>query len=378
MFRYAAKNAFRRRNIAALSIIGIAIGVALMTAMTSLSATITDQTNRFAQQNLDSITVQQKGQLVFTSQFNLSHIYNVTQIEHIEAYSAQVVASIQINESFISPQLVGVEIDNDTAIGGPTSNLVEGRLFNNSNECIVGKMAAEFLDFKLGGSLTLYTPSSQKVNLTIVGVYETSNMFMQINIYTTISAARQFKVGFTNDTYSVLYIKADIPDNVQSIRDEINRISDEENLGLEVVLFEEQLQTINQFTGTMNILVISISLIAGIAGGMSIVVAMLMSVIERMREFATLKATGWQNADVVKDIIYESLIATVVGGIVGFILGVIFLQVVSLFFGIALNPLQLPVLGVISVFVIAMGIIGGLYPAYKASKASPVEILRGE
>jgi len=50
---------------------------------------------------------------------------------------------------------------------------------------------------------------------------------------------------------------------------------------------------------------------------------------------------------------------------------------VSAFFNILLNPLHPLVLVEITFFVIGMGVVGGLYPAYKASKASPVEILRG-
>ncbi|MEM2109794.1 MAG: FtsX-like permease family protein [Candidatus Odinarchaeota archaeon] len=377
MLRYAFKNAFRRRNIAAVSIIGIAIGVSLMTAMASLSATISDQTNKFAQQNLDSITVQQKGQLIFTSQLNFSKIYNITRVEHIEAYSGQVIATVQLGAGFVNPQLVGVNVENDTDIGGPTSSVMEGRIFQKENECIIGKMSAEFLKLKLGENITLYTPDSKIVNLTITGLYETSNILTQMNIYTRLETARLFKPGFTNNTYSILLIKADNPDNVNQIKSEIERISAEEELNLEVILFEEQLQTISQYTSTINILVISISLIAGIAGGMSIVVAMLMSVIERLKEYATLKATGWQNTDVIKDIIYESLIVTAVGGVVGFAIGILYLGVVSAFFNILLNPLHPMVLVEIILFVIGMGIVGGLYPAYKASKASPVEILRG-
>ncbi|MEM2907439.1 MAG: ABC transporter permease, partial [Candidatus Odinarchaeota archaeon] len=251
------------------------------------------------QQNLDSITVQQKGQLIFTSQLNFSKIYNITRVEHIEAYSGQVIATVQLGAGFVNPQLVGVNVENDTDIGGPTSSVMEGRIFQKENECIIGKMSAEFLKLKLGENITLYTPDSKIVNLTITGLYETSNILTQMNIYTRLETARLFKPGFTNNTYSILLIKADNPDNVNQIKSEIERISAEEELNLEVILFEEQLQTISQYTSTINILVISISLIAGIAGGMSIVVAMLMSVIERLKEYATLKATGWQNIDVI-------------------------------------------------------------------------------
>lgn len=379
MLRFAAKNAFRRKSIAILALIGVAIGASLMTAMASLSATITDQTNTFAQANLDSIRVQQLGQLYYNSRINLSELYSITQIDHIDAYSAQVIQQVIVaGGTTFSPQLVGVNIENDTETDGVTSKISLGRVFQDDNECIISEATANWVDVEIGDELPFLTPSLDWCNLTIVGVYEGFTFFGIISIYTTLDTARQFKTNFTNDTYSILLIKSDIPDNVKYIADEIGRISEEENLGLEAVSPEEQLEIATEFTGTINIVVLAISVIAGIAGGMSIVVAMLMSVIDRMKEFATLKATGWQNSDVVKDIVYESLIVTLVGGMVGFGLGVVFLQLVQLFAAVILNPLRPSVFLQITLFVIVMGIIGGIYPAYKVSKASPVEILRGE
>ncbi|MFX1362990.1 MAG: ABC transporter permease [Promethearchaeota archaeon] len=378
MFRFAAKNAFRRKSITVVALIGIAIGVSLMTAMASLGATITEETNKFALKHLDSITVRQKGHLAYNSKFNLSEIYNITQINHIDAYSAEVITQVLFGGSPINPQLVGVSIENDTAIGGPTSELTEGRLFQNDRECIISETTARYLEIEIGDELPFITPSLDWVNLTLVGLFEPATVILGISVYTFPETVREFKSDFTNDTYSVLLIKSDIASNVEYIKGEVTRISEEENLGLEVVLLEEQLEMITEFTSTMNIIVFAISLIAGVAGGMSIVVAMLMSVMERMKEFATLKATGWQNSDVVKDILYESLIVTAIGGSVGFILGAIFIQIVQMLFAIVLNPLQISVLLQIIVFVLVMGIVGGLYPAYKVSKASPVEILRGD
>lgn len=379
MFKFALKNAFRKKSIAGLCVVGVAIGIALMTAMASLGASITGQTSLFAQQNLDSIIVQQENGNYYFSKFNLTEIHNITQIDHIDAYSAQVIHSIQLHAgSPIAPSLVGVNVENDTVIGGATSKLSEGRIFHNDNECVMGGFAAGFLDFELGEEISVFNELTfELVNITIVGLFS-ADFFSEMSIYTTLGCVRQFKANFTDDTYCVLLIKANSPENVDSIKEEIERISKDEELGVEILSFDEQLGSFTEFIDTINILVFSISLIAGIAGGMSIVVAMLMSVMERMKEFATLKATGWQNMDVVKDIIYESLIITSIGGVFGFCIGVGFLQVIETMFVIALNPLQIQVFLQLIGFVIGMGVIGGIYPALKASKVSPVKILRGE
>ena len=379
MFKFAIKNAFRKKSIAGLCIVGVAIGIALMTAMASLGATISDQTSSFAQENLDSIMVQQEDGNYYFSKFNLTDVHSITQIDHINAYSAQVIHSIQLHAgSPISPSLVGVNIENDTAVDGGTNKINKGRIFQNDNECIMGGFAASFLDVELGEEISVFNELTfDMVNITIVGLFS-ADFFSEMNIYTTVGCVRQFKANFTDYTYCVLLIKADNPENVDYIKEEIERISEDEELGVEILSFDEQLGSFTEFMDTINILVFSISLIAGIAGGMSIVVAMLMSVMERMKEFATLKATGWQNMDVVKDILYESLIITSIGGVFGFCIGVGFLQAIEAMFVIALNPLQIAVFVQLIGFVIGMGIIGGIYPALKASKVSPVKILRGE
>jgi putative ABC transport system permease protein len=382
MFKYAVKNAFRRRSIAILSIIGIAIGVSLMTTMSAIGATITEQTNQFSLETMDSITISQQDQISYQSQINLSDLINITSLEHIEAFAPQVLTIIGGGGGFFDQNyLVGVDPSNDTALEGYTTKITEGVVYQNDNECIVSESFAATNNYDINDVISFLTPSYDYVNLTIVGLYDSGMGFASFGfseIYSTPNTVRYFKIGFTEDTYSIIVIKVDDINNVETVRDQINTIIEDEGLLIQLTVASDQLETLTQFAGTMNILVISISLIAGIAGGMAIIVSMLMSVLERMKEFATLKATGWQNKHVIKDIIYESLIVTVIGGIIGYLLGFMFLTGISGFGALTITPLNLSTITLITVFVIALGIIGGLYPAYKASKASPVEILRGE
>ena len=214
MFRFAVKNAFRRKSIAILSILGVAIGVTLMTTMSTIGATITNQVNQFASAQLDLITIQQQGQLYTTSQFNLTDLVNLTEIDHIEAYSAQVIAEVSFGTGQFNPSLVGINIQNDTAVGGATSNIVEGTIFQNDNQCIVSKTAATFGEVEINDEIPFLTPFYEWVNLTIVGFYEPPSLLEMMNIYTTLDTVRKFKAGATNDTSSVLLLKADNPDNV--------------------------------------------------------------------------------------------------------------------------------------------------------------------
>ena len=104
---------------------------------------------------------------------------------------------------------------------------------------------------------------------------------------------------------------------------------------------------------------------------------MLMSVIERFREIGALKAVGWTNSNIMKMILFESIMIGVIGGFLGMVAGSAVAVLLHQTFGLtaAITPMLL--LEAFS-FAVLLGLVGGLYPAYIASKADPIESLRVE
>jgi putative ABC transport system permease protein len=124
-----------------------------------------------------------------------------------------------------------------------------------------------------------------------------------------------------------------------------------------------------------------ISVLAIIIGGMIIANTMLMSVFERTREIGVLRAVGWSRHRVVEMIISETIMVSIMGLIVGTILGIIAVISIINFSSIELfiDPsyhYMIYIRALITGAVLA--ILGGLYPAYRASKLSPIEALRYE
>lgn len=117
-----------------------------------------------------------------------------------------------------------------------------------------------------------------------------------------------------------------------------------------------------------------ITLIGAAIGLMNI---MLVSVTERTKEIGTLKAIGADNKTIRMQFILEAIVICQLGGILGIVLGIIAGNVVSLSVGgTFIIPWMWILLGI--TFCLIVGLISGIYPAFKASNLDPIEALRYE
>jgi putative ABC transport system permease protein len=108
-----------------------------------------------------------------------------------------------------------------------------------------------------------------------------------------------------------------------------------------------------------------------------IVNTMLMSVTERFIEFGILKANGWTNGEVLRLIAFESALLGFCGGVLGSLLGWIATQLINAHWPTRIHLFASPKLLVFSLaFSTALGILGGLYPALRASRMPPMEAIR--
>lgn len=123
---------------------------------------------------------------------------------------------------------------------------------------------------------------------------------------------------------------------------------------------------------SMLTLVASISLIVGGVGIMNI---MLVSVSERTREIGIRKAVGASASNILLQFIFESIILSVLGSIMGFILGYIFAFLISLITPFAPH-ISWQILGITGAVSIIVGIIFGIYPAVKAASKDPITSLK--
>ncbi len=137
------------------------------------------------------------------------------------------------------------------------------------------------------------------------------------------------------------------------------------------------MQLYRNFTSTAYLVMIGVSSIALLVGGIVIMNIMLVSVTQRTREVGIRKAMGARKRDILWQFLVEAVTIAAVGGIIGILIGTVIAKIVS-----ATTPLPSAVelwsvvLGLL--ISSSVGIFFGIFPAMKAAKLNPIEALRYE
>ncbi|MCX6763916.1 MAG: ABC transporter permease [Candidatus Moranbacteria bacterium] len=176
-------------------------------------------------------------------------------------------------------------------------------------------------------------------------------------------------------------IDATVADITQTIRKE-HDIKDPSADDFGVSSIKEAQDTITKVFGTINILLLFLTSISLLVGGVGIMNVMYVAVVERTFEIGLRKAVGARSENILKQFLLEAIFITFAGGIAGIILGFLFSRLLSYIFSVLGYDLQFIItwqaLLLAVGFSIAVGIIFGYYPARQASRLSPMEALRKE
>jgi putative ABC transport system permease protein len=137
------------------------------------------------------------------------------------------------------------------------------------------------------------------------------------------------------------------------------------------------MEAARESTRVMSLLLASIASVSLLVGGIGIMNIMLVSVTERTREIGIRMALGARTADVLVQFLAEALIMSLLGGAMGIALGVGGAFLLSRVAGWAtlVSPFSVGLSFGFSAFI---GVFFGFYPAWKASRLSPIEALRYE
>ena len=361
------KNPFRRKNSAILSIIGIAIGIIVIVALGGITEGLvnTFEDTVHAGGADFQISGKETGDSAYgTNTIDASwtdKIANVSGVE--EAYPIYVVLT-SVGDDYMNT-LIGIDPDGTTMAD---ISIKDGRIFDDdADEVILGKIYADDNNYSVGDKIDI-----GGVDFKIVGIFDTGDQNMAGAVFTSIS--RVGELMDDEDSISNIYVKVDKGVDAQSVADKI-----EEMYGDNITTISSVME-MEQMADMLNMLEAStwaISLLAIVVGGLGIINTMLMSVFERTRELGVLKAVGWSNKRIMGMIVGESLVITLVSAVVGSIIGVV--GCLALASQMGFDPLFTPKI-FIQAFAVAIvvGILGGIYPAFKAVRLPPTEALRYE
>lgn len=204
----------------------------------------------------------------------------------------------------------------------------------------------------------------------IVGLYDTGSIFLDAALVIPIDVLRSRQM-VRQDAVSNFYVELAEPQALERVRLDIERLLPdvEANSG---PIWEQKFSGI---LGEIELYLTIVSSIAILVGTIGILNTMLMSVTERVPEFGILRANGWTRGEVLRLVLYESVLLGAVGGVVGCTLGTIGVHTIGRF--TALAPVTTPALvGATFGLSLLLGAAGGLYPAFRAAGMSPIDAIR--
>ncbi len=307
----------------------------------------------------------------------------VEKIPQVEAVAPQVNLSVFFQKGAIerNGSISGIDPEKEDQLFNISSYIVKGSwesFKKDANTILIGVGVAEKFSLNVGDYLLVKNSNEVSKNFRIVGLFETSlTSTDNAKGYISIDAAQQ--LASENSSYaSDIQINIKDYSKAEAIANYLDR-----TIPLKVESWVESNGQLVAGNELRNIIAMAVSLTILLVAGFGIYNIMTMTVNEKIREIAILKAVGYDEQDIVEIFLTQSVIIGLLGGSFGIILGLL----VSIAVGTV--PFAMPGMDTLPMtyypkhFVLSFlfGVIttalAGYLPAKKASNVDPVEIIRG-
>jgi len=401
--REALESLITNKLRAALTVLGIVIGVAAVIAMLAVGTGAQDTI-------LGSISgIGTNLLFVFDSNFtqdirneqplttaDAAAIADVFQAPHVQAVAPVVSGNVSVNFSgeTVNAELYGITpefelVRNYGLLEG--SFITEDHVNGRASVALIGPEVAD----RLFDRRTLITGETIRIEgqpFRIIGVLESKgggSFGSQDNVVLVpLTTARLRLVDRERDRFDVLYVQAVDARSVPLASEEIAQILRTRHrtaLGADdFTIFTQQdfLSVAGTITNVLTIFLGGIAAISLLVGGIGIMNIMLVSVTERTKEIGLRKAVGARKADILTQFLTESSLLSMIGGIIGIIFGWLISFAVGRIAAASGTPIapnvSLSAILLATVFSTAVGLFFGIYPANRAANLEPVEALRYE
>lgn len=379
----ALKNIKNNKLRSGLTMLGLIIGIASVILLVGIGNGTSSNVNSQVQSlGTDILTLNIQSSDSSLEYENIDELTKINNIENAVPYknvSATVSRESTVSQksSIIATTSGYFDVTNTTISSGRLMSDID--LENNNKICLLGSDISTTL-------FNLSNPIGQKIkidgdNYTVVGVLTTKGTSMGNDVDNMIIIPFTTAKYLGSDTFiNNVYIKVENEDLIEKTSTMIEEYV-EETLGITTDYFsvssqDSMLDTMENVNNSLSMLLGGIASISLIVGGIGVMNVMLVSVTERTKEIGIRKSLGATKKDILIQFLIESLVLSIIGGIVGVLFGIgigEFLKLYSYSFSPTMQVIFLAFFS--SAFI---GLIFGIFPAYKAAKLNPIDALRTE
>ena len=406
-------NALRERKFrAGLTILMVIIGASLMVSLNGMSAGmnffIEDQFSQFSPNVLivspASVIDFEGGGQTNTVELNDRTVDNLDKIQDVVDTSPIIMKFLTLKSGSQSMPIMAIGLDQSKAhYTAPNLDLDEGHLlsFNDGIGVVVGSDVknppGQSMPFvRLGQTVTLEYSKIDDVGgeqktviekrafavkgvLTNIG---SANSFFQMDemILLSLPAANSFFKS--SGEYSMILVITRSQDYNDIVEQDIRKIYGDD---IGVTSPKAIVKAVQGIISGFSSFVLAIATVSMLVAAVGVITTLLTSVMERTREIGILKALGFKDSSVMVLFLSEAAIIGVIGATVGLLIGMGLSSILvtglmgdATMFG-SLTPVFLPRdLAFVWGFSVGLSTIAGFYPAWRASRLDPVEVLRKE
>ena len=368
-FTVVTRGLIRRPVRTGLTILGISVGIGAVVALVGISRGFSKSWETGLKARGTDVVVSNMGSSLIPKPFNVSVRDRIAHLPGVEATCGILVDLMGVENA----QMIMVSAREWGGFSWNNLKLISGRMPRDAAEraVVLGRTAADMLKKKVGDKIQIETDE-----LSVVGIVdgnawvENSSIILALPIFQQITG-NQGKINVID----VHVTPSTSAKEVARLCEEINRLVPEARAVVagDNITKSEAYRIVQAMSwGT--------SLLAVLVGVFGVMNTMLMAVFERTQEICVLLALGWRRGRIIRMVLWESALLGLLGGVAGVLIGALGVKVLGTtpaIRGLLEPDLSIGLLAVSMAIAVAVGVISGLYPAWRSSRLVPSRALRG-